>query len=99
VNEPNLLLTSATTFAKLPKDVQEAITTAGREATAFQRKASAEYNAGIMGELAKVMAVNEVPADTLAHFGTVARSVYEKAYGEIGADGRAIIDDIVKASK
>jgi hypothetical protein len=52
-----------------------------------------------MGELKKVMAVNDVPADTIAHFSTVAQSVYEKAYGEIGADGRAIIDDIVKASK
>jgi TRAP-type transport system periplasmic protein len=99
VNEPNLLLTSAMTFAKLPKDVQEAIMTAGREATAFQRKASAEYNTNIMGELKKVMTVNDVPADTLAHFQTVAQSVYEKAYGEIGADGRGMIDDIVKASK
>jgi TRAP-type C4-dicarboxylate transport system substrate-binding protein len=90
---------SAATLARLPKDVQEAIATAGREATAFQRKASAEYNTSIMGELRKVMAVNEVPADTLAHFSTVAQSVYEKAYGEIGADGRAIIDDIVKASR
>jgi tripartite ATP-independent transporter DctP family solute receptor len=99
VNEPNLLLMSAATLARLPKDVQEAIATAGREATAFQRKASAEYNTSIMGELRKVMAVNEVPADTLAHFSTVAQSVYEKAYGEIGADGRAIIDDIVKASR
>jgi TRAP-type C4-dicarboxylate transport system substrate-binding protein len=99
VNEPNLLLASAVTMAKLPKDVQEAIATAGREATAFQRKASADYNANIMGELARVMSVNEVPADTLAHFSTVAQSVYEKAYGEIGAEGRAIIDDVVKATK
>ena len=99
VNEPNLLLMSAATFAKLPRDVQEAITTAGREATAFQRKASAEYNTGIMGELAKVMTVNEVPADTMAHFRTVAQSVYDKAYGEIGSDGRTIIDQIVKASQ
>jgi tripartite ATP-independent transporter DctP family solute receptor len=99
VNEPNLLLMSAATMAKLPKDVQQAIAAAGREATAFQRKASADYNTNIMGELKKVMAVNEVPADTLAHFRNVAQSVYEKAYGEIGADGRAMIDDIVKASK
>ena len=64
VNEPNLLLMSAATLAKLPKDVQDAIVTAGREATAFQRKASAEYNTNIMGELDKVMTVNQVPADT-----------------------------------
>jgi TRAP-type C4-dicarboxylate transport system substrate-binding protein len=99
VNEPNLLLMSAMTAQKLPKDVQEAIARAGREASEFQRKASAEYNANIMGELKKVMSVNDVPADTLAHFSTVGQSVYEKAYGEIGAEGRALIDDIVKASK
>jgi TRAP-type transport system periplasmic protein len=99
VNEPNLLLISAATMTKLPKDVQDAILTAGREATAFQRKASAEYNSSIMGELAKVMSVNEVPAETLAHFQTVAQSVYERAYADIGAEGRAIVDDIVKASK
>jgi len=99
VNEPNLLLMSAQVLAKLPKDVQDAIATAGREATEFQRKASADYNANIMGELKKVMSVNDVPADTIAHFGHVAQSVYEKAYGEIGAEGRTMIDDIVKASK
>ena len=99
VNEPNVLLISSATMAKLPKDVQDAVLTAGREATAFQRKASAEYNSNIMGELAKVMSVNEVPAETLAHFQTVAQSVYERAYADIGTEGRAIVDDIVKASK
>jgi hypothetical protein len=29
----------------------------------------------------------------------VAQTVYERAYGEIGAEGRSMIDDIVKASK
>jgi len=99
MNEPNILIMSSITLAKLPKDVQDAIRTAAREATAFERKIAEEYNTSIMGQLGKVMTINEVPAETLAHFRTVAIGVYEKAYGDMGPDGKAIVDEIVKRTK
>jgi tripartite ATP-independent transporter DctP family solute receptor len=99
MNEPNILIMSSITLNKMPKDLQDAVKTAAREATAFQRKASDEYNASIMGQLGKVMAINEVPADTLANFRSVAIGVYEKAYADMGADGQAIVSEIVKRTK
>jgi tripartite ATP-independent transporter DctP family solute receptor len=99
VNDPTTFVMSAATLAKLPKDLQDAIRQAAKETTAFERKIAEEYNTEIMGQLGKVMQINEVPEPTLAHFRATAQTVYEKAYADFGEDGRAIVDEVVKRSK
>ena len=97
-NDPTMFVMSAAAMAKLPKDVQDAILKAAREATAFERKTADDYNRDIMGKLSQVIKINSVPDETLAQFRKTAQTVYQEAYGELGADGRAIVDEIVKAS-
>jgi tripartite ATP-independent transporter DctP family solute receptor len=97
-NEPVLIVVSKATMDGLPPDLQEVIRQAAANATAFQRVIADEYNAEIMGELGKVIEINEVPEVTLAHFRATALSVYEEAYGELDDDGRAVVDAIVKAN-
>ena len=97
-NDPTMFVMSRATLNKLPKDIQDAIMKAAREATVFERKTADDYNRDIMGKLGEVMKINQVPAETLAHFRSTAQSVYREAYGELGEDGRAIVDEIVKVS-
>jgi tripartite ATP-independent transporter DctP family solute receptor len=97
-NDPTLMVGSVSGLARLPKDVQDAIRQSADEATAFERQIADDYNRDIMGKLGQVIKINEVPADTLAHFRRTAQTVYQEAYGELGADGKAIVDEIVKAS-
>jgi TRAP-type transport system periplasmic protein len=97
-NDPTMFVMSRATLNKLPKDIQDAIMKAAREATVFERKTADDYNRDIMGKLGEVMKINQVPPETLAHFRSTAQSVYQEAYGELGEDGRAIVDEIVKAS-
>ena len=42
--------------------------------------------------------INSVPDETLAQFRKTAQTVYQEAYGDLGTDGRAVLDEIVKAS-
>jgi TRAP-type transport system periplasmic protein len=97
-NDPTMFVMSASTMAKLPKDVQDAILKAAREATVFERKTADDYNRDIMGKLSQVIKINPVPEETLAQFRKTAQTVYQEAYGDLGADGKAIVDEIVKAS-
>jgi tripartite ATP-independent transporter DctP family solute receptor len=97
-NDPTLMVGSAASLARLPKDVQDAIRQSADEATAFERQIADDYNRDIMGKLGQVIKINDVPAETLAHFRRTAHTVYQEAYGELGADGRAIVDEIVKAA-
>ena len=52
-----------------------------------------------MGELSKVIEINEVPEATLARFREVAASVYEESYGEIGDEGRDVVEAIVEQNR
>jgi TRAP-type C4-dicarboxylate transport system substrate-binding protein len=97
-NDPTMFVASAASLAKLPKDVQDAIMKAAREATVFERKTADDYNRDIMGKLSQVIKINPVPEETLAQFRKTAQTVYQEAYGDLGADGKAIVDEIVKAS-
>jgi tripartite ATP-independent transporter DctP family solute receptor len=97
-NDPTMFVMSAATMAKLPKDIQEAVLKAAREATVFERKTADDYNRDIMGKLSQVIKINAVPEETLAAFRKTAQTVYQEAYGDLGADGKAIVDEIVKAS-
>jgi tripartite ATP-independent transporter DctP family solute receptor len=97
-NDPTMFVMSAATMARLPKDIQEAVLKAAREATVFERKTAEDYNRDIMGKLSQVIKINEVPQETLAQFRKTAQTVYQEAYGDLGADGKAIVDEIVKAS-
>lgn len=97
-NDPTMFVMSGATLARLPKDVQDAIMKAARDATVFERKTADDYNRDIMGKLGQVIKINPVPEETLAYFRKTAQTVYKEAYGELGADGRAIVDEIVKVS-
>ncbi len=98
-NDPTLFVMSGPSMAKLPKDIQDAIRAAADDSTAFERQAADKYNTDIMGKLSKVIKVNEVPAETIAVFQAAAQTVYKEAYGDLGDDGRAIVDAIVAANK
>jgi tripartite ATP-independent transporter DctP family solute receptor len=98
VNDPTVVFMSASVFDGMPKDIQDGILLAMKEATEFQRKIADEYNTEIMGELGKVMEINEVPEETHVKFREIARTVYEKAYGDFGEDGKAIVETILKES-
>lgn len=97
-NDPTLFVMSGMALARLPKNIQEAITRAARDATVFEREIADQYNRDIMGKLGEVIKINPVPEETLAHFRATAQSVYREAYRDLGEDGRAIVDEIVKAS-
>jgi tripartite ATP-independent transporter DctP family solute receptor len=97
-NDPTMFVMSAATMSKLPKDIQEAVLKAAREATVFERRTADDYNRDIMGKLSQVIKINAVPEETLAAFRKTAQTVYQEAYGDLGADGKAIVDEIVKAS-
>jgi tripartite ATP-independent transporter DctP family solute receptor len=99
VNDPTVVVMSSAVLARMPKDVQEGILRAAKEATAYQRKLADEYNTQIMGDLGKVIKINEVPEETLVKLREIARTVYEKAYADFGNDGKAIVDEIVRVSK
>ena len=99
VSEPIVVVMSGQTFAKMPKDLQDAILQAAKEATLYERKIAGEYDIKLMGELRKVMTINEVPEATLIELRKIAQTVYEKAYSDFGQDGKMIIDEINKRTK
>lgn len=98
-NEPNLLVASTASLDALPADLREAVVAAAKASTPFERQIAEEYNRDIMGELSKVIEINEVPETTLARFREVAASVYEESYGEIGDEGRAVVEAIVEQNR
>jgi TRAP-type transport system periplasmic protein len=95
-NEPTLFVGSKASFDALPEDLQEAVIASVEVVTPFEREIAEEYNREIMGELSKVIEINEVPEETLAHFREVAASIYEKAYDDIGDEGRAVVEAIIE---
>jgi tripartite ATP-independent transporter DctP family solute receptor len=99
VNDPTVVVMSSQTLAKMPKELQDAVMQAAKAATAYERKIADEYNTKIMGDLGKVMTINEVPDSTLAELRKLALTVYEKAYADFGDDGKMIIEEINKRTK
>jgi tripartite ATP-independent transporter DctP family solute receptor len=95
-NEPTTIVMSQATYDRLPPDLQKAVIDSWKEVQPYELQLATEYNTEIMGKLGEVMTINEVPADTLAHFRKVAASIYEEAFSSIGPEGTAIVQDIVK---
>ncbi|MFV7789712.1 DctP family TRAP transporter solute-binding subunit [Aliarcobacter lanthieri] len=77
---------------KLPKDLQEKVSQAMKEATEFERKATEEDDAKIMAELRKYAAdskrleIYELTQDQVANWRKVMETVYPKFYNVIGED-------------
>ena len=77
---------------KLPKDLQEKVTQAMKEATALERKESLEEDEKIMAELRKYakdtnkLQIIELTADQKQQWQKVMSSVYPKFYDVIGED-------------
>lgn len=99
VNEPMMLVMSDATLDRLSEGDREIVETAAAEASAFQRELNDARTEELMAKLREVMQVNDVPEETLATFRAAAESVYEGAYAEMGAGGRAIVDAIRSAQK
>jgi tripartite ATP-independent transporter DctP family solute receptor len=95
-NEPNLLVVSSAAFDGLPDDLQQAVVDAAVATTPYERQIAEEYNRDIMGELSKVIEINEVPEETLATFREVAASIYEESYADVGDDGKAFVEAVIE---
>jgi tripartite ATP-independent transporter DctP family solute receptor len=95
-NEPNLLVASTQSMEALPADLQEAVVAAAAATTPFERQIAEEYNRDIMGELSKVIEINEVPEETLAKFREVAASIYEDSYADVGDDGKTFVEAVIQ---
>ena len=95
-NEPNLLVASTQSMEALPEDLQQAVVDAANATTPFERQIAEEYNRDIMGELSKVIEINDVPEETRAHFREVAASIYEESYVDVGDEGRAVVEAVIE---
>ncbi|RBQ29142.1 DctP family TRAP transporter solute-binding subunit [Aliarcobacter vitoriensis] len=77
---------------KLPKDLQEKVSQAMKEATEFERKATEEDDAKIMTELKKYadeskrLEIYELTPEQVANWRKVMEEVYPKFYNVIGED-------------
>jgi TRAP-type transport system periplasmic protein len=94
-NEPTLIVMSKASFQRLPADLQQVVLDSIKAVTPFERDISEEYNVGIMGELSKVIKINEVPEQTKKHFREVGAEIYSEGYEAIGPEGEAIVKEIV----
>ncbi len=93
VNEPGNVLMSRVVFAKLPADVQAAIMTAAKQATAWERAESERDNEELLKKLAAAgMQVNPVPEPTLIEFRRVAQKIYSEAVPDLGPRGKELVD-------
>jgi tripartite ATP-independent transporter DctP family solute receptor len=97
-NEPTLIVMSKATFDGLPSDLQGVVSESIKTVTPYERDIAEEYNVGIMGELSKVIEINEVPEETKAHFRAVGAEIYAEGYASIGPEGEAIVTEIVKTT-
>jgi len=95
-NEPTMFVGSKANFEALPEDLQQVILDSVAVVTPFERQIAADYNRDIMGELSKVIEINEVPEETLAAFREVAASIYEDSYADVGDDGKAFVEAVIE---
>jgi tripartite ATP-independent transporter DctP family solute receptor len=94
-NEPATFVMSRSSWESLPEDLQQAVLDAAAATTPFERQIATEYNRDIMEKLGDVIEINEVPEETRAEFRQVAESIYDEAYGDIGEEGRKIVEEII----
>jgi tripartite ATP-independent transporter DctP family solute receptor len=100
VNEPGNVLMSATSWGKLPADVQAAIMTAARQAATWERAESQRDNEEILKKLAATgMQVNAVAEPTLAELRKVALRIYTEAIPDLGPKGKQLVDMGVALNK
>ena len=78
---------SGKTFAKLPKDLQDAILKAGKEAGAYGRKIESDEDTAKLDALEKAGKLKRVPFTDRAEMKKLADPVMEAYAKEIGADG------------
>jgi len=95
-NEPTMFVASEANFEALPEDLQQIVLDSVAVVTPFERQIADEYNREIMGDLSKVIEINEVPEETLATFREVAASIYEESYADVGDDGKAFVEAVIE---
>ena len=95
-NEPTMFVASEANFEALPEDLQQIVLDSVAVVTPFERQIADDYNRDIMGELSKVIEINEVPEETLVTFREVAASIYEDSYADVGDDGKAFVQAVIE---
>lgn len=82
---PAPVLMSLDFFDRLPKDLQDLVTTVAKEAQAKELEIYAEFDKSVVKNLtAAGVKVNEVPAATLAEWRTRMTPIYDKAKAQYG---------------
>ena len=93
VNEPGNVLMSRAAYEKLPADIQKAIVSAAKKATAFERAESQRDNDELLKKIeAAGMQVNAVPETTIAELRKVAHGLYGQALADLGPKGKELVD-------
>jgi TRAP-type transport system periplasmic protein len=100
VNEPGNVLMSRAVWDKLPADIQKAIMSAAKKATAFERAESQRDNDELLKKLeAAGMKVNTVSEDRIAELRKVAHGLYAQALADLGPKGKELVDIGVALNK
>jgi tripartite ATP-independent transporter DctP family solute receptor len=100
VNEPGNVLMSRAVWDKLPADIQKAITSAARKATAFERAESQRDNDELLRKLAGAgMKVNTVADDKIAALRKIAHGLYGQALADLGPKGKELVDAGIALNK
>jgi TRAP-type C4-dicarboxylate transport system substrate-binding protein len=93
VNEPGNVLMSRAVWDKLPGDIQNAIASAAKKATAFERAESQRDNDEMLKKIeAAGMKVNPVSEEKLAELRKVAHGLYAQALADLGPKGKELVD-------
>ena len=93
VNEPGNVLMSRASYEKLTPELQKALMSAARKATAFERAESQKDNDELLKKLeAAGMQVNAVPDATIAELRKVAHGLYGQALADLGPKGKELVD-------
>lgn len=93
VNEPGNVLMSRASYEKLTPELQKAVMSAARKATAFERAESQKDNDELLKKLeAAGMQVNAVPDATIAELRKVAHGLYGQALADLGPRGKELVD-------
>lgn len=99
VNEPMLFVMSDGAKAKLNADDMKALEEAMAIATKQQRELNDKQTSELLEKLRAELAVNEVPAETIENYRTIAKGIYADAIPELGDGGKEIIDAIIAANQ
>lgn len=97
VNEPMVVLMGLGTERALPEDLRPVLKEALDAATAFQRDLNARRSGEMLAELSKLMAVNEVPEETIEVFRDAARSGYATAFEDLGPEAKSMVEAVLNA--